>query len=85
MAATLPGLTQALGDFHMQQAVKFPVYVTFGDGSTNTFDDIADLECNLEHFDSQRSPECLVVDSQGRRLVLRIELLELKELRLEHQ
>ena len=69
----------------MQHAVKFPVYVTFGDGTTETFDDITDLECNLEHFDSQRSPECMVVDSQGQKLVLRIELLELKELRPEHQ
>ena len=66
----------------MLQAIKFPVSVTFDDGTTDVFDDIEDLECNLEHFDSERAPGCTVLDAQGQRLVLRIELLHLEELRL---
>ena len=65
----------------MQQAIAFPVYVTFEDGTTEAFDDVSDLECNLEHFDSELSPTCSVFDANGQRLVLRIDLLELKELR----
>ena len=66
----------------MLQAIKFPISVNFDDGTTDMFDDVRDLECNLEHFDSEDAPGCTVFDAAGRRLVLRIELLELKDLRL---
>jgi hypothetical protein len=60
----------------------FPIYVTFEDGSTECYLDIDHLECNLEDFDSEQAPDCSVVDAHGRPLVLKLKMLELKELRL---
>ena len=66
----------------MAEPVVFPIRVTFGDGTTEMYEDVADIECNLEQLDSLSSPDCTVTDAKGRRLVLRVELLDLQELRL---
>jgi hypothetical protein len=66
----------------MHHRVLFPVFVSFEDGTSESYDSVEDLECNLEHFDSESSPGCAVVDAKGQRLVLKLELLELKELRV---
>jgi hypothetical protein len=66
----------------MSDTVLFPVCVTFEDGLTERYADVEDLECNLEDFDSESSPGCHIVDARGRRVVLKLKLLQLKELRL---
>jgi hypothetical protein len=66
----------------MSSDALFPISVTFEDGSTERYANVDELECNLEDFDSEQSPDCLVVDAQGRRLVLKLKMLELKELRV---
>jgi hypothetical protein len=66
----------------MHGSVVFPIAVTFENGATERYADVRDLECNLEHFDSDSSPGCLVVDGEGKRVTLKLELLQLKELRL---
>jgi hypothetical protein len=66
----------------ISNSVVFPISVSFEDGTLEHYDDARDIELNLEHFDSESSPGCHVADHQGRKVVLRVELLELKELRL---
>jgi len=61
----------------------FPISVSFEDGSVESFDDILDLETNLEMFDSDLSPKCIATDALGRRIRLRINnVLVLEELSL---
>jgi hypothetical protein len=69
----------------ISDSVVFPISVTFEDGTVETYDDVEEIEFDLEHFDSELSPECHVADHQGRKVVLRVELLELKELRLSEE
>lgn len=66
----------------MSAEVAFPVIVTFENGETERYSSVDELECNLESFDSDTESQCKVVDAHGRPVHLKIELLELKELRL---
>lgn len=66
----------------MLSTVSFPVRVSFQDGTIEEYESIADLELNLENFDSEASLGCSVSDCLGRAVVLKIDLLELQVLRL---
>lgn len=66
----------------MNNSVRFPISVTFEDGEVTHYDDIKDLELNLEDFDSETASGCCVSDATGRPVVLKVELLQLKKLRL---
>ena len=62
--------------------VKFPLTVRFEDGSTEEYTDERDIELNLEDFDSALDVECEVTDALGRKVFLRLKLLNIEELRL---
>lgn len=64
----------------MDSNVVFPITITFEDGSIEQYKSVEDLQFNLEYFNSDRAPECRVVDAQGRRVHMKLEALELKEL-----
>ncbi len=60
--------------------VIFPVRITFEDGSTEIYADERELCCNLEEFNSLTDTECTVLDAEGRKVVLVLERLEVKQL-----
>jgi hypothetical protein len=63
--------------------IPFPITVLCEGDEPESFDDIEDLELNLEMFDSDLSPECSVRDALGRRVRLKIsERLILETLQL---
>lgn len=62
---------------------QFPLTVHWASGESESFEDTADLECNLEFFDSESEPEIKVVDNQGRLVALKIEALEVIQLQLK--
>ena len=66
----------------MATDVAFPITVTFENGEAEQYASEQELECNLEHFDSETAKGCAVVDAKGRRVRLKLDTLELKELRL---
>ena len=68
---------------NMSEEVQFPVSVTFEDGTKEQYADAADLEMNLEDFDSASSPDCHVLDASGREVHLEVRLLSLKRLTLK--
>ena len=61
---------------------EFPISVRFEDDEIESYDDIEDLIHNLEDFDSEVNTDCEVRDARGRRVRLKLQLLELKELSL---
>lgn len=61
--------------------VKFPIKVIFDEGEVEYYQDIKDIELNLEDFDSDLSPGCAVEDATGRRLDLDVSMLDLKHLK----
>jgi hypothetical protein len=61
---------------------EFPIYVRFEDGEVESYDDVEDLIFNLEDFDSDVSTDCEARDARGRRVRLKLQLLELKDLSL---
>jgi len=61
---------------------QFPIYVRFENGETETYDDVEELILNLEDFDSDLDKDCEARDALGRRVRLKLKLLELKELSL---
>lgn len=61
---------------------EFPISVRFENGEIETYDDLEDLIHNLEDFDSDVNEDCEVRDAVGRRVHLKLKLLELKELSL---
>jgi hypothetical protein len=65
------------------ERVIFPLTVTFEDGSSEAYTDEQDLCCNLEEFNSQQDTDCKVVDAEGRKVLLVLELLEVKKLVVE--
>ena len=60
--------------------VVFPVFVTFEDGSGEQYDNVEDLEQNLEDFDSDIDLSCRVNDHLGRPVHLKLKLLEVQDL-----
>jgi hypothetical protein len=62
---------------------EFPIYVRFENGEVEGYDDVEDLIHNLEDFDSDLNTDCEARDARGRRVRLKLHLLELKELSLQ--
>ncbi|HEY5883196.1 MAG TPA: hypothetical protein VIT88_00830 [Pyrinomonadaceae bacterium] len=60
--------------------IVFPLSVFFDDGSVEHYEDIEDLELNLEDFDSDIDVGCRVEDNRGRPVYMKLKLLELQEL-----
>ena len=61
---------------------EFPISVRFENGEIERYDDIEHLIHNLEDFDSDVDTACEVRDARGRRVRLKLKLLDLKELSL---
>ena len=61
---------------------EFPIYVRFEDGEVENYDSVEDLIHNLEDFDSDVNTDCEATDARGRRVRLKLQLLELKDLSL---
>ena len=61
---------------------EFPIYVRFENGEIESYDDLEELICNLEDFDSDLDKDCEARDAVGRRVRLKLKLQELKELSL---
>jgi hypothetical protein len=62
---------------------EFPIYVRFENGDIENYDSVEDLIHNLEDFDSDVNADCEARDARGRRVRLKLQLLELKELSLQ--
>ena len=62
---------------------EFPIYVRFENGEVESYDDVEELILNLEDFDSDVNTDCEARDARGRRVRLKLQLLELKELSLQ--
>ena len=62
---------------------EFPISVRFENGEVESYDSVEDLIFNLEDFDSDVSTDCEARDARGRRVRLKLKLLELKELSLQ--
>lgn len=54
--------------------IQFPLTLTWDDGSTQTLKDTADIECNLEDFDSATEPNCCVKDANGVLVRLKVSM-----------
>ena len=61
---------------------EFPISVRFENGEIESYNDIEELIHNLEDFDSDLDQDCEARDAVGRRVRLKLKLLELKELSL---
>lgn len=61
---------------------EFPISVRFENGEIESYDDVEELIHQLEDFDSDRATDCEARDALGRRVRLKLKLLELKELSL---
>jgi hypothetical protein len=64
----------------MDSEVQFPVTIRFEDGEVEEFQSREELVCNLEDFDSETDDDCEVRDGVGRRVLLKVSLLEIKRL-----
>jgi len=64
----------------IQDEVVFPLTVFFENGETEAYEDVEDLELNLEDFDSDTDTACGVRDNLGRKVRLKIHLLSLETL-----
>lgn len=64
----------------------FPISVKFEDGTIETYNDVEELETDLEVFDSELATDCEVKDYHGRPVRLRVgENLVLEELSLVNE
>lgn len=61
---------------------EFPISVRFENGEIESYHDLEELIHNLEDFDSEVATDCEVRDAIGRRVRLKLSLLELQELSL---
>ena len=62
---------------------KWPIIVTFEDGTEEQYINEEDLECNLEFFNSTTDSACKVRDSTGKKVHLVLENLEILVLKTE--
>ena len=67
----------------IDQSVKFPLTAIFDDGSTEQYDDITNLEQNLEFFNSDREGDVQILDRLGRPVYLILDFLQVKVLKLK--
>jgi len=61
---------------------KWPILVTFEDGSQEQYKNEEELECNLEFFNSDQDKNCKVTDANGDNVYLLLSNLKIKELKL---
>ncbi len=61
---------------------KWPLFVTFEDGTIEKYKDEEDIECNLEFFNSNQDTDCKVTDSDGKEVFLVLQNLRIEELKL---
>lgn len=54
--------------------LRFPLTLTWEDGSIQMFKDIADIECNLEDFDSASETQSILQDANGCLVKLRVSM-----------
>lgn len=64
---------------------EFPIKVTFDDGEIEFYNDVEDIELNLEDFDSEIDTDCSVEDRFGRTVSLRVKLLNLERFELDRK
>ena len=62
--------------------VAFPLRLVDEDGEIEFFEDIGDLQCNLEDYDSETDTESNLTDANGRPVLLRISTTFIKKLEL---
>jgi len=73
-------LAGQLNDDSPQEQPKFPITIQFEDGSTEEYQSVKDLECNLEEFDSTKDNDCKVTDASGKEVELMLHLLKIRRL-----
>lgn len=61
---------------------EFPIKITFEDGEVEYYQDVENIELNLEDFDIESALDCRVEDALSRNVSLRVSLLNLKRLEL---
>jgi hypothetical protein len=61
---------------------EFPIFVRFENGEVESYESVEDLIHNLEDFDSDLNMDCEATDVWGRKVRLKLKLLDLKELSL---
>lgn len=54
--------------------VVFPLVLTWDDGSKDEFESRGELECDLEDFDSEREPNCKMVDAEGYEISIKVSM-----------
>ncbi len=64
---------------------KWPLIVTFEDGTREQYEDEEDIECNLEFFNSDQDTECKVTDADGKEVFLVLQNLKIEELKLKNK
>ncbi len=52
----------------------FPLLLTWEDGSKQLFANRAALECDLEDFDSEKEPNCKIVDAEGLEVSIKVSM-----------
>jgi hypothetical protein len=62
---------------------EFPIFVRFENGEVESYDSVEDLIHDLEDFDSDLDTDCEARDALGRKVRLKLKLLDLKELSLQ--
>jgi hypothetical protein len=67
----------------MSNSVIFPIRVYFEDGEVQEYEDVSDLEMNLEDFDSDLDKDCKIVDKLGRPVKLKLKLLQVESICLD--
>jgi hypothetical protein len=65
---------------HIDPSIQFPLTLIWEDGSSQELVDISDIQCNLEDFDSSKSPQCILTDANGERIDLRVSMTWIERL-----
>lgn len=66
----------------ISNAVEFPIKLAWPDGTCEHFVDVADLECNLEDFDSNNPMGAIMLDAKDRRVYLKLSMTWVEKLEL---
>jgi len=60
---------------------KWPLVVTFEDGTQEKYENEKDLGCNLEFYNSDKDIECSVTDATGKEVYLILHNHKIEELK----
>ncbi len=66
---------------HIDSSIVFPLTLTWEDGSTQSLSSLADIECNLEDYDSSRELNCSIVDAEGFDVHLKVSMTWIENLK----